>query len=81
MGVDRLSCKDQQPFFNVLVPDGSNRYAAQENLEPTLPEEVAHPQVGKYFSEFKPGFGYLANKQLQRDYPDESQIAKPYEIK
>ena len=29
MGVDRLDRKDQQPFYNVLVNDGSNRYAAQ----------------------------------------------------
>lgn len=29
MGVDRLSLKDHQPFYNVLVSDGSMRYAAQ----------------------------------------------------
>ena len=32
MGVDRLPLKDKQPFYNVLVADGSQRYAAQENL-------------------------------------------------
>merc|ERR1712059_34648 len=35
MGVDRLPSKDKQPFYNVLVADGSNRYAAQVNLEAT----------------------------------------------
>ena len=32
MGVDRLPRKDKQPFYNVLVDDGSVRYAADENL-------------------------------------------------
>ena len=32
MGVDKLADKDKQPFYNVLVADGSQRYAAQENL-------------------------------------------------
>ena len=26
MGVDRLERKDEQPFYNVLVEDGSNRF-------------------------------------------------------
>ena len=29
MGVDHLPKKHLQPFYNVLVEDGSNRYAAQ----------------------------------------------------
>lgn len=29
MGVHNLSNKEKQPFFNVLVEDGSTRYAAQ----------------------------------------------------
>lgn len=29
MGVHNLSHEDRQPFYNVLVEDGSNRYAAQ----------------------------------------------------
>ena len=29
MGVDRLPNKDKQPFYNVLVSDGTNRYAAE----------------------------------------------------
>jgi F-box protein 21 len=32
MGVDKLERQDKQPFYNVLVGDGSQRYAAQENL-------------------------------------------------
>ena len=29
MGVHHLPNKDKQPFYNVLVDDGSNRYAAE----------------------------------------------------
>ena len=29
MGVDRLPLGREQPFYHVLVPDGSQRYAAQ----------------------------------------------------
>ena len=46
MGVDKLRERDQQPFYNVLVGDGSQRYAAQENLaglEQACP--VPHPEV------------------------------------
>ena len=71
MGVDKLVNKDKQPFYNVLVSDGSNRYAAQENISPIKPEEVTHPEVGKYFDSFQPTSGYIANKQLEKAYPDE----------
>ncbi|KFM58213.1 hypothetical protein X975_11319, partial [Stegodyphus mimosarum] len=33
MGVYKLPSKDKQPFYHVLAEDGTNRYAAQENLE------------------------------------------------
>ena len=29
MGIHRLEDKDKQPFYNVFVEDGSNRYAAE----------------------------------------------------
>ena len=32
MGVDNLPKKSNQPFYNVLVEDGSTRYAAQGEL-------------------------------------------------
>ena len=51
MGVDRLPQKDQQPFYNVFVPDGSVRYAAQENIFPIQRAEarIDHAEIGKYF--------------------------------
>jgi len=74
MGVDKLEDQDKQPFYNVLVADGSNRYAAQENLQPMKPEPVAHPEVGRYFDSFKDSVGYLPNNQLAEVYPDDKQV-------
>ena len=46
MGVDRLRWKEKQPFYNVLVEDGSCRYAASENLMPAKPQRIiGNPQV------------------------------------
>merc|ERR1719383_144103 len=70
MGVDRLPRKDNQPFYNVLVEDGSNRYAADENLEACEPVRIEHSEVGKYFKEFSGSLGYLPNDELRLEYPD-----------
>merc|ERR1712059_201426 len=78
MGVDRLERQDKQPFYNVLVSDGSTRYAAQDNLEPCQPCLVTHPEVGKYFTAFRSDLGYVANRQLAADYPDEKQVIKSF---
>ena len=72
-----LQSKDKQPFYNVLVSDGSNRYAAQENLEPVAHQAVTHPEVGKYFLSFSPRLGYGANKQSRGAYPDDRQQPCP----
>ena len=70
MGVHKLESKDKQPFYNVLVSDGSNRYAAQENLEPRQdPVTVSHQEVGKYFETFDPELGYIVNSQCREEYP------------
>ncbi|XP_066944405.1 F-box only protein 21-like [Macrobrachium rosenbergii] len=71
MGVDNLMYKTEQPFYNVLVYDGSHRYAAQENLEiATEPEPITHVDVGKYFHTFT-GKHYIPNSELQEEYPDD----------
>lgn len=71
MGVHQLSNGPNQPFYNVLVQDGTCRYAAQENLEPhSIPMEIAHPEVGRYFSEFSDTH-YVANEELQSRYPED----------
>uniref|UniRef100_A0A667Z224 F-box protein 21 n=1 Tax=Myripristis murdjan TaxID=586833 RepID=A0A667Z224_9TELE len=71
MRVNQLSNGANQPFYNVLVQDGTCRYAAQENLEPhSEPLEIGHPEVGRYFSEFS-NTHYVANEELQTRYPDD----------
>ncbi|XP_031704924.1 F-box only protein 21 isoform X2 [Anarrhichthys ocellatus] len=71
MRVHQLSNGANQPFYNVLVQDGTCRYAAQENLEPhSAPLEIGHPEVGRYFSEFANTY-YFANEELQTRYPED----------
>lgn len=38
MGVENLPLKSQQPFYNVLVEDGSTRYAAQGEINIIISE-------------------------------------------
>ncbi|KAL4223749.1 F-box protein 21 [Mactra antiquata] len=74
MGVHNLPNKDKQPFYNVLVSDGSNRYAAQENLE--LNSNccmITHPEVGKYFTSFE-GTHYKQNNENATEYPEDEEI-------
>ncbi|XP_022340502.2 F-box only protein 21-like [Crassostrea virginica] len=72
MGVHTLPRKDQQPFYNVLVEDGSIRYAADENLfHPDSYCEIPHLDVGKYFQEFT-GQYYVMNKEKAEEYPDDA---------
>ncbi|XP_068165991.1 F-box only protein 21 isoform X2 [Antennarius striatus] len=71
MRVHQLPNGANQPFYNVLVQDGTCRYAAQENLEPhSAPLEIGHPEVGRYFSEFADTH-YAANEELQTRYPED----------
>ncbi|XP_016874526.1 F-box only protein 21 isoform X1 [Homo sapiens] len=71
MNVHSLPHGHHQPFYNVLVEDGSCRYAAQENLEYNVePQEISHPDVGRYFSEFT-GTHYIPNAELEIRYPED----------
>ncbi|XP_053085209.1 F-box only protein 21 isoform X2 [Pangasianodon hypophthalmus] len=72
MRVHQLTHGANQPFYNVLVQDGTCRYAAQENLEPhSAPLEISHPEVGRYFSDFSDTH-YMANEELQSHYPEDT---------
>uniref|UniRef100_F7FWA8 F-box protein 21 n=2 Tax=Ornithorhynchus anatinus TaxID=9258 RepID=F7FWA8_ORNAN len=74
MNVHSLPRGHHQPFYNVLVEDGSCRYAAQENLEYSAePREISHPDIGRYFSEFT-GTRYLANAELATRYPEDAEF-------
>ncbi|XP_071532742.1 F-box only protein 21-like isoform X2 [Panulirus ornatus] len=76
MGVHNLQYKTKQPFYNVLVYDGSHRYAAQENLEVAAqPKRVTHSDIGKYFQEFT-GTHYIPNAELLQQYPEDEPVRK-----
>nr|XP_027235995.1 F-box only protein 21-like isoform X2 [Penaeus vannamei] len=74
MGVYNLLYKTKQPFYNVLVYDGSHRYAAQENLEIAPdPRPITHSDVGKYFKKFN-GTHYIPNTELEQEYPEDEPV-------
>ncbi|XP_049786940.1 F-box only protein 21-like isoform X1 [Schistocerca cancellata] len=74
MGVDNLSKKADQPFYNVLVEDGSTRYAAQENLEIcTEPAYIPHSEVGRYFDRFCVTY-FQPNTEKEEEYPQDSEV-------
>lgn len=76
MGVHNLPRHTRQPFYNVLVDDGSTRYAADENLELLDEAEVIdHEEVGKYFEEFNGRF-YVMNAESRREYPEDEQVCE-----
>ena len=78
MGVNKLPHRDRQPFYNVLVEDGSIRYAADENLEPIKPRTVNHPSIGRYFKNFHSDIGYEPNEELIKLYPEDKNVTERF---
>lgn len=78
MGVNKLPRKDKQPFYNVLVEDGSIRYAADENLEAVKPRRIPHPSVGRYFKHFHTDIGYELNDELAKQYPEDRSATEKF---
>ncbi|XP_052233732.1 F-box only protein 21-like isoform X5 [Dreissena polymorpha] len=65
-----------QPFYIVLVEDGSRRYVAEEDLEVHPdPHIISHREVGKYFSTFD-GYRYIMNSEKVAEYPDDEDFSK-----
>ncbi|KAM5192516.1 F-box only protein 21 [Mantella aurantiaca] len=63
-----------QPFYSVLLDDGTCNYVAQEDLEPhPSPAEMSHPDIALYFSEFA-GNHYITNTELQLQYPEDADL-------
>ena len=78
MNVYRLPHGHHQPFYKVLVDDGSCGYAAQENLEYNVePQEISHSDVGHYFLEFT-GTHYIpiqySHSRVSQKNPKKSQL-------
>ena len=79
MGVHKLVRAQHQPFYKVLVEDGSERYAAEENLEPMARGQedlrVPHEAVGRFFRAFDEDNGcYVPNEELEGVYPEDGEV-------
>lgn len=75
MGVFNLPKGENQPFYNVMVEDGSVRYAAEENLAPIEEDgaRIGHAMVGQYFKGFR-GKYYEPNDELSEQYPEDKAL-------
>ncbi|XP_073416736.1 F-box only protein 21 isoform X1 [Dendrobates tinctorius] len=77
LSVHHLPQGANQPFYSILLEDGSCSYVAQENLEPHPdPGPIQHPDIGHYFSDFS-GDHYVSNKELQLQYPEDTDFTAP----
>lgn len=79
MGVHKLRLKDQQPFYNVLVEDGSHRYVAQENMRRTHNTGFLHlnEDIGRYFSHFFETH-YVPNAEKQKQFPEDAEVRNTF---
>ena len=67
MGIHTLQRMAYQPYYHVLVSDGSNRYAAEENLEPLNRPgfKITHGQVSDRIKHF---FSIESVLKLRQEY-------------
>ncbi|KAK9886099.1 hypothetical protein WA026_014888 [Henosepilachna vigintioctopunctata] len=79
MHVDLLKFGNKQPFYNVLVEDGSHRYVAQENLQPTHDTGFLYlnDDVGRHFSHFCQNH-YVPNANKEKEYPQDKAVRLTY---
>jgi len=71
-GVETLPRGRKQPFYHVLVEDGTVRYVAEENIRPVKPKNVRSliGLAGKYFKRFDPEEGkFVSNMHVE--FPDD----------
>lgn len=74
MGETDLTCGTDQPFYKVLLDDGSSSYVAQENLQHTRnPKPINNPLLGRYFRAYERKY-YIPNMQKAYEYPEDATI-------
>lgn len=67
MNVAKLALKDEQPFYNVLVEDGSHRYVAQGwNVEMSLDFYLCYRFLFSRKFRAKCGYSFLASAGRHR---------------
>lgn len=70
MRVHELARGPNQPFYHVLVDDGTHRYAAEDNLKLTEPLMIQHPDIGRHFQRFDDR-RYVPNAEKMAHYPED----------
>lgn len=77
MRVNTLERKAQQPFYNVLAVDGSERYVAEDNVLPLTSNETPAitnlcklEHIGKYFKSYD-GERFIFSSDLAEMYPQD----------
>lgn len=74
MGETCLAGGTDQPFYRVLLNDGSSSYVAQENLYLAMdPAPISNPLLGRYFSAYVKPY-YIPNMQKAYEYPEDATI-------
>lgn len=66
-----------QPFYNVMLSNGSTRYMPQEQITIEWKtkaeiENLFSSQIGRYFTHYN-GRNYELNEQMKMMYPDDQQ--------
>ncbi|GLV34229.1 hypothetical protein CBL_00160 [Carabus blaptoides fortunei] len=82
MNVHMLSMKNEQPFYNVLVEDGSHRYVAQENIVPIADHRslLLNEDLGSHFSHFCETH-FVPNAEKEKEYPEDANIRRMFHEK
>ncbi|KAA8909794.1 Hemimethylated DNA-binding protein YccV like-domain-containing protein [Sphaerosporella brunnea] len=72
MNVETLPRGRNQPFYHVLVEDGTVRYVAEENIQPIRPKNVSAliGLAGKYFKRFDAAEGRFVSN-VEAEFPDD----------
>ena len=74
MGEIDLCNGTDQPFYRVLLNDGSSSYVAQENLRHCVdPRPINNPLLGRYFRAYVKPY-YIPNMQKAYEYPEDATI-------
>lgn len=71
---DDMDDHDEQPFYNILVNNGSYYYATQDNLMLAAnPEWIKNHAIGRFFEKYNDTH-YLPNEETRRRYPEDEEV-------
>ncbi|KAK2588852.1 hypothetical protein KPH14_001721 [Odynerus spinipes] len=80
--IEELTYGYDQPFYSMLLDDGSSCYVPQENLLlSSKPKWINHCEIGRYFCHFNKTH-YVPNEKTSEEYPEDKEareITKLYD--